>query len=71
MVMDNDPDEKLIGHFTSRSYHLHLLRVSTGYRMDSFDKDDVSGTISQAHYSDLQNAQVAFCMKLQELLATA
>lgn len=71
MVMDNDPDEKLIGHFTSRSHHIHLLKIGTGFRMDTFDKDDVSGTIAQASYSDLDNAQIAFCMRVQELLASA
>jgi hypothetical protein len=71
MVMENDPNETLVGHFQSRSFHIHLLRIDTGYRMDSFDKDDVSGTIEQSSYSDLQNAQIAFCMRVQDLLATA
>lgn len=63
-AMNSEPDEKLLGRFSARNSGLHLVKLSAGYRIESWDTSDPGQTLMQWEFEALDSAVDEFLKRI-------
>ncbi len=63
-AMNSEPDEKLLGRFNARSNGLHLIKLATGYRIESWDSSDPEQTLTQQDFESLDEAVETYLKRI-------